>query len=432
MLYGLIGEHLTHSYSCEIHSKIADYDYKLTELKPEAVGTFLEKRDFKAINVTIPYKETVKPYLDFISDTARAVGAVNTVVNRDGKLYGYNTDFAGMSAMFNKYGIELKNKKVMILGTGGTCKTAFAVAKAMGAREIIKVSRSGACGSITYDEAVGAHTDTEIIINTTPVGMFSRQGGKPIELSPFPRLTGVVDAIYNPLRTELVSEAMKRGIPACGGLYMLAAQAVYASALFLDKEADGELIDKAYSAVEAEKENIVLVGMPSSGKSTVGKTVSERLGREFIDSDSEIIKIIGMSISDYFEKNGEKAFREVEKEVIVELSKKSGCVIATGGGAVLDAENVMRLRQNGRIYFLDRDLQNLIFTSDRPLASSYEALEKRYKERYPIYRACCDFAVNGNGSVATVAEDIINKHNERIWRESSVTAVIEDFTRKFP
>ena len=315
MLYGLIGEHLNHSYSCEIHAKIADYEYKLTELNPEEVGAFLKKREFKAINVTIPYKETVMPHLDFISDTAKAVGAVNTVVNRGGKLYGYNTDFAGMSAMLNKYGIDLKNKKVMILGTGGTCKTAFAVATSMEAREIIKVSRSGFCGSITYDEAVKDHADTEVIINTTPVGMFSRQAGKPIELSPFPKLTGVVDAIYNPLRTELIAETMKRGIPACGGLYMLAAQAVYASALFLGKEADGALIDKAFSSVEAEKENVVLIGMPSSGKSTVGKALSERLGREFIDSDEEIVKLIGMSISDYFSKNGERAFREIEKRL---------------------------------------------------------------------------------------------------------------------
>lgn len=414
MLYGLIGEHLNHSYSCEIHAKIADYEYKLTELNPEEVGAFLEKREFKAINVTIPYKETVMPHLDFISDTAKAVGAVNTVVNRGGKLYGYNTDFAGMSAMLNKYGIDLKNKKVMILGTGGTCKTAFAVATSMEAREIIKVSRSGLGGSITYDEAVKDHADTDVIINTTPVGMFSRQTGKPIELSPFPKLTGVVDAIYNPLRTELIAEAMKRGIPACGGLYMLAAQAVYASALFLGKEADGALIDKAFSSVEAEKENVVLIGMPSSGKSTVGKALSERLGREFIDSDEEIVKLIGMSISDYFSKNGERAFREIEKKVIAELSTKSGCVIATGGGAVLDSENVMRLKQNGRLYFLDRDLKNLIFTSDRPLASSRDALEKRYKERYPIYRACCDFTVDGNKGVSEVAEDIINKHNERV------------------
>ncbi len=413
MLYGLIGEHLTHSYSCEIHAKIADYDYKLLELKPSELDNFFEKREFKAINVTIPYKEKVMHCLDFISDTAAAVGAVNTVVNRDGRLYGYNTDFAGISAMLNKYGIKLKDKKVMILGTGGTCKTALAVAKACGAREIIKVSRSGAEGSVTYGEALENHTDTEVIINTTPVGMFSRQEGKPIELSAFSRLTGVVDAIYNPLRTELVSEAAERGIPACGGLYMLAAQAVYASALFLDKEAEEPLINKAFSEVESEKENIVLIGMPSSGKSTVGKTLSERLGREFFDSDDEILKVIGMSISEYFQKNGESAFRKVEKEVIRSLSKKSGCVIATGGGAVLDAENVMRLKQNGKIYFLDRARERLIFTPDRPLSSSPAALERLYNERYPLYLSRCDFVINGNESVSAVSEEIIRKHTER-------------------
>ncbi len=413
MLYGLIGEHLTHSYSCEIHAKIADYDYKLLEILPSELEAFFEKRDFKAINVTIPYKEKVMPCLDFISNTATAVGAVNTVVNRGGKLYGYNTDFVGMSAMLNKYGIELKNKKVMILGTGGTCKTAFAVAKSYGAREIIKVSRSGAEGSVTYGEAVKNHTDAEVIINTTPVGMFSRQEGKPIELSAFPCLTGVVDAIYNPLRTELIAEATERGIPVCGGLYMLAAQAVYASALFLDRDADETLIDKAFSGVESEKENIVLVGMPSSGKSAVGRAISERLGRELVDSDDEIVKVIGTSISEYFEKNGEGAFRKVENEVIHSVSKKSGCVIATGGGAVLDTENVMRLKQNGKIYFIDRELEKLIFTSDRPLSSSLSALESRYNERYPIYLSCCDFVINGNESISAVAEEIIKKHTER-------------------
>lgn len=413
MLYGLIGEHLTHSYSCEIHKKLADYDYQLKELAPSEVDSFMEKRSFKAINVTIPYKEKVIPHLDFISDTAKKIGAVNTVVNRDGKLYGYNTDFAGMTSMLNKHGIILKDKKVLILGTGGTCKTALAVANALGAREVLKVSRSGGEGVITYDTAVSEHTDAEVIINTTPVGMFSRQSGTPIDISLFPRLTGVVDAIYNPLRTELVMKAMERGIPACGGLYMLASQAAYASALFLDKEMTDTVTDKAFSEVEREKENVVLIGMPSSGKSSVGKEIAKRLGREFYDSDNEIVKVIGMSISEYFEKNGEAEFRKVEKEVISELSKKSGCVIATGGGAVLDRENVMRLKQNGRVFFLDRSLQKLVSTSDRPLSSSPEALKKRYAERYPIYSAVCDERVNGDGSISEVANIIIKDKRER-------------------
>ena len=408
MLYGLIGEHLTHSYSCEIHACIADYDYKLKELAPAEVDAFMEERSFKAINVTIPYKEKVIPHLDLISDTAKAIGAVNTVVNRNGRLYGYNTDFAGMTAMLDKHGIILKDKKVLILGTGGTCKTAFAVANALGAREVLKVSRNGGEGVITYGVATSDHTDAEVIINTTPVGMFSRQSGTPIDISLFPRLTGVVDAIYNPLRTELVMQALERGIPARGGLYMLAAQAAYASALFLDTEATDALTEKAFASVYREKENVVLIGMPSSGKSSVGKMLANALKREFYDSDTEIVKVIGTSISDYFEKYGEAEFRKVEKNVISELSKKSGCVIATGGGAVLDKENVMRLKQNGRVFFLDRSPEKLIFTSDRPLSSSPEALKKRYEERYPIYSSVCDKRIDGDSTVSEVTEKIID------------------------
>ncbi len=413
MLYGLIGEHLSHSYSCEIHASIADYDYQLLELAPEEVGEFLKARRFEAVNVTIPYKEKVMPYLDFVSDEAKGIGAVNTVVNRGGRLCGYNTDLAGMTAMLKKYGIEIKNKKVLILGTGGTSKTAFAAAKQLCAREIIKVSRGENVGAVTYGEALEKHLDAEVIINTTPVGMFSREGGSPIDISAFKDLGGVADAIYNPLRTELVLSAKKRGIPACGGLYMLAAQAVYASALFLGKEADGALIDKAFYDVEKAKENIVLIGMPSSGKSTVGRAVAERLGRQLFDSDSEIVKETGMPISEYFEKYGENAFRRLERETVKRLSARSGCVIATGGGVAVDAENVSALRKNGKIFFLDRSLEKLTATADRPLSSSPEALKKRYGERYPIYSGVCDFKIDGNGSVEAVSSLIIDKYNER-------------------
>ncbi len=409
MLYGLIGEHLTHSYSCEIHASIANYKYELKELAPDELDDFFAKREWNAINVTIPYKQTVIPYLDSISDTAKAIGAVNTIVKRDGKLYGYNTDFAGMSAMLEKYNIVLKDKKVLILGTGGTCKTSVAVSNAMGAKEIIKVSRNKSDCSITYEDALKHHSDAEVIINTTPVGMFSRQQGKPIEISNFPKLSGLVDAIYNPLRTELVMEAMERGIPCCGGLYMLAAQAVYASAIFLDKEVTVSLTDKAFRSVEKAKENIILIGMPSCGKSSVGKELASLLGREFYDSDEEIIKLIEMPISDYFAKHGEQAFRAVEKKVISELCKKSSCVIATGGGAVLDSENVMHMKQNGKLIFLDRSIEKLTATSDRPLSSSSDALKALYEKRHPIYSSACDIKINGNGSVKEVSKIVLNE-----------------------
>ncbi len=412
MKYGLIGERLGHSYSKEIHAAIADYEYELKELAPNEVEPFIKAKNFCAINVTIPYKQTVMPFLDHISDEAKSIGAVNTVVNKNGVLYGYNTDFAGMSAMLGRYGIKLTDKKVVILGTGGTSKTANAVAKALGAREILTVSRNAENGYISYDEAVKNHFDAQVIINTTPVGMFPKTEGKPIELSNFPKLEGLCDAIYNPLRTRLVSEALERGIPACGGLYMLAAQAVYASALFQGMELDISLIDKAFRMVEREKENIVLIGMPSAGKSTVGRYLAKILGREFFDSDDEVTPILGMPINDFFAKHGEAPFRAEEKKVIADLSKKSGAVIATGGGVPLFAENTEVLRRNSVIVFIDRSPEKLIATPDRPLSRDPEKLMRRYRERYEIYLKEASIKVNGDGSISEVANEIIEKLKE--------------------
>ncbi len=380
MKYGLIGEKLGHSFSKEIHAKIADYDYELLELAPDEVAPFLQKKDFLAINVTIPYKETVMPYLDVISEDAKKIGAVNTVVNRDGKLYGYNTDYYGAEMLIKSAELDPKGKKVLILGTGGTCKTLSAVVSDMGAREIVKVSRHV---GVTYEDAYAHHTDAEIVINTTPVGMFPHGEASPIDLSVFGKLEGVIDVIYNPLRTRFVQKAAEMGKKATGGLLMLAAQAVYASALFLGKERDDSLCEKAYRAVLREKQNVVLVGMPSSGKSTVGRA----LGGEFFDSDEEIVRIAEKSIPEIFASEGEKVFRDREEEVLRTLSAKSGVVIATGGGAILREENLRALRSNGVIYFLDRPLEKLTPTGDRPLSGDCEALKKRYEERYPLYLA---------------------------------------------
>ena len=250
MKYGLIGEHLKHSYSCEIHAQIADYEYELHEIPPSGLSGFLKKREFNAINVTIPYKQDVIPYLDEISDTAKRIGAVNTIVNRNGRLYGDNTDFAGMLALAKHIGVDMKGRKVLILGTGGASKTGHALAEYMGAQSVYYVSRSGKDGSISYEQAVTEHSDAQIIINATPVGMFPKQDGRPIDISAFPKLEGVIDAIYNPLRTNLVLDAQERGIPAEGGLYMLSAQAVHASAVFRDIPLDESLVDKAFKSVK--------------------------------------------------------------------------------------------------------------------------------------------------------------------------------------
>ena len=409
MKYGLIGEHLTHSYSCEIHAQIADYEYELHELKPSELGEFLTKREFNAINVTIPYKQDVIPYLDEISETAKRIGAVNTIVNRGGKLYGDNTDFPGMLALAKHIGIDMKGRKVLILGTGGASKTGHALAEYMGAESVYYVSRSGKNGSVTYEQAVSEHSDAQVIINATPVGMFPKQDGRPIDISAFPKLEGVLDAIYNPLRTNLVLDAKEKGIPAEGGLYMLSAQAVHAAAVFQDIPLDESLVDKAFKSVKNDKQNIVLIGMPSSGKTTVGKILSEKCGKELADTDEYIVKKIGMPISDFFARFGEAEFRKIEKETVAELAATGGKVIATGGGAVLDPENVRSLKQNGVLVFLDRKVENLIATDDRPLASRRSALEKLYAERYDIYCAAAEVHIDANTTPEAEADAVLKE-----------------------
>ena len=409
MEYGLIGETLKHSYSAEIHEKLGGYKYELLEIKSEKLEEFFRKREFKAINVTIPYKETVIPYLDWISDTARRIGAVNTIVNRGGKLYGYNTDFAGMKAQINAASISLEGKKTMILGTGGTSKTAHAVAQSLGASGIITVSRSGKDGALTYEEAMSRAADAEIIINATPCGMYPHEDGCPIDLSLFSHPEGVTDAIYNPLRTNLILDAAERNVSSAGGLYMLTAQAVYGSSLFLDREAQVNDIDRVYRQILDEKQNIVLIGMPSCGKSSIGCRLAALTGKTFIDTDTVITDRIQMTIADFFAKKGEAEFRRIESEAISELSRKTGCILATGGGAVLNPANVRALKRNGFLVFIDRSPDLLSASADRPLSSDREAVMRLYNARYDIYRSSADIIINGDGTVEEVAEAILEK-----------------------
>ena len=404
MRYGLLGEKLSHSFSAEIHKCLGGYDYELIEVEKKDLDLFLKRRDFSAVNVTIPYKQDVIPYLYYISDTAKSVGAVNTVVNRDGRLYGYNTDFLGMRALILKNGIDLKDKKVLIAGSGGTSKTALAVAKDLGAREIYRLSRSPEDGLISYGQAEKMHSDADVIINTTPAGMYPKIAGAALDINKFPWLCGVIDAVYNPLRSELVQKALDKGIPAEGGLYMLVVQAAYACEKFIDTEISVNEIDRVFKKLEKEKQNIVLVGMPGSGKTTIGKELAKRLGREFIDTD-DIIKERFGNISEIFKVKGEGYFRKLERDVILETAAKCGTVIATGGGAVLCSENVFRLRQNGKIYFLDRPLEQIIPTSDRPLALDREAVKKRYDERSDTYLASGK-RIKMNGVVSDAADEI--------------------------
>ncbi len=405
MAYGCIGRVLKHSFSKEIHEELADNSYKLIELEPNEIDGFMKSREFKAVNVTIPYKETVIPYLDFIDENAKKIGAVNTVVNRSGKLYGYNTDFSGMKALIDKSGISFAGKKVLILGGGGTSKTALAVATDLNASSVLRVSRSKKEGYITYDDAYSYHRDAEIIINTTPVGMFPNINEAAIDIDKFSALSGVVDAVYNPLKSLLIVKAELKNINAIGGLYMLVAQAAYASEHFTGIPVK-DRIDEVYKKLLKSKQNIVLTGMPGSGKTTVGKMLAEKLNMEFIDTDEVIESSENRKIASIIENEGESHFRQIETNAVKSVSAFQGKVIATGGGVILKNENINLLRQNGMIYFLDRKLEDIIPTANRPLSNDFESLKKRYEERYETYKKTANRRIL-NENPDNAAEEII-------------------------
>ena len=414
MQYGCIGEKLSHSFSKEIHNALTDYNYELRELAPYEVDAFLRAKDFKAINVTIPYKQTVIPYLDYISPKAHSIGAVNTIVHRDGKLYGYNTDFYGMSLLLEKNDICLTGKKVLILGSGGTSKTALAVAEDCSASCVLRLSRSKREGCITYEEALRDHTDAKVIINTTPCGMYPHAGEYPIDIAAFEELTAVADVIYNPLCSALVLAARERGLKAVGGLYMLVMQAVKAVEFFLGECPDPTNAEAVYRQLLRDKQNIVLIGMPACGKSSVSAALARLLNRQAVDTDELIIQKTGKSIPEIFAERGEAGFRDIESEVIAELSGRQGLIIATGGGAVLRQENVGALRQNGVLIFLDRPLSELLPTQDRPLSADKEAMERRFYERYEKYTAAADICipVTTAKGVEGTAEALIKEWNK--------------------
>jgi len=389
MKYGLIGKTLTHSFSPALHAMLGNRDYDLLELdRPEE---FFRKRDFAGVNVTIPYKQAVIPLLDSLSPEAEAIGAVNTVVNRGGVLTGFNTDYYGVLALLDHAGVQVQGKKCLILGTGGTAKTVHYAFAQRGAAKITHVSRTK--GYVNYKNAHLLCPDTQIIFNTTPVGMSPDPGGCPLELKHFLKLEAVLDAVYNPLRTRLVLKARERGVTAAGGLYMLAAQAEYADALFFDRPADPTVIGALYGRLLHQQRNICLVGMPTSGKTTIGRLLSRVLERPFLDLDALFTHQEGLTPGAYIESRGEPAFRRRESELIATLAETRGTVIATGGGAVLDRENVRQLKQNGILVWLDRPLDRLHPTGDRPLSSDSEALKMLYHRRKRYYQAAQDVTV---------------------------------------
>lgn len=398
---GLIGRKLGHSFSPQIHSHICDYEYKLYEMEENEVGSFLKSCPLDGFNVTIPYKKTVLPYLDFISDTAEIIGSVNTIVKKADGLYGYNTDYYGFSYMVKAGGIEIRDQKVLVLGTGGASLTVKAVLRDMNAREIISISRTG---ENNYKN-IGIHSDADIIVNTTPVGMYPENGKSPVDLKLFDGLSGVLDLIYNPSLTKLLYDAEKLNIPHINGLTMLVAQAKKAAELFLDTDIPDSVIPHIVKSIENELKNIALIGMPGCGKSTVGKLLSQRLSKEFIDTDEMIIKKEEMPIPEIFSRFGEENFRLREHEAIKEAGKKSGKIIATGGGIVTREENRYPLKENSLVVWLMRDT-SLLPTDGRPISQANDIAEL-YKKRKPLYEDFCDIKIQVSENADETADRIL-------------------------
>ena len=410
MEFGLIGEKLGHSYSVPIHQALAEYEYVLCPLDREELDPFLRKKDFKGLNVTIPYKQAVLPYLDGISPEAEDVGSVNTIVKqKDGRLLGYNTDLYGMEYMARLLGVPLRGKKVLVLGSGGTSLTARAMLRRQGAAQVLVVSRSG---PLTY-EGLEAHQDAQILINTTPVGMYPGNGASPVDLERFPQLESVLDVIYNPRHTALLLQAERLGIAHAGGLEMLVAQAKRACELFTGKQLPEELIPQVAAKLRASMLNLVLIGMPGSGKTQIGLRAAALLGRRALDADEEIVRRAGMSIPDFFARHGEEAFRRLETEVLGDFGKLSATVIATGGGVVTRPENRDLLRQNGVLVHVRRPLEELN-TEGRPLSKDMESLRRMERERMPLYRRFADTQIDNTETILQAAEAAVEAFYEAI------------------
>lgn len=407
MKCGLLGRSLGHSYSPQIHSYLGDYPYTLFEQEPENVRSFLQNSDFTAINVTIPYKKDVMPYCTELTDCAKKMGAVNTIVRRDdGSLIGHNTDYFGLHYTFDRMGLSLHGKKVLVLGSGGASVTAVIVLKELGANVVI-VSRTG---ENNYTN-LHLHKDAVAIVNTTPVGMYPNAGVSPVDLDMFPNLEGVLDIIYNPARTKLLLDAAERNIPCENGLWMLVAQAKEAAEWFTGSKISDDVIPEIYGKMCKRMENIVLIGMPGGGKSTIGSLLAQELNREFVDADAEIVKEAGIPIPEIFEKQGEEGFRKLEAQVLSKLGQKSCLVIATGGGCVTKAENYPLLHQNGTIYWIKRDISSLPIDG-RPLSQAGK-LEQMYQIRKPLYEQFADSTVLNDGSPEDAVEKILKGRSDK-------------------
>ena len=397
MEFGLIGEHLGHSFSREIHGMMTDAPYELRELAPNELPNFLKAREFRGINVTIPYKRAVMPHLDSLADSARLTGAVNAIVNDGGRLTGHNTDYDGFIALARHAGIDFQGANVVIMGAGGAASAVAAAARTMGAASVRHAVRTVREPEQLPIADPGQWGDCEILVNATPVGMYPDWSASPVDIDALPRLRGVLDCIYNPIRTRLVLDAQERGVAAEGGLYMLVGQAVRARELFDGFSLPDSTSEDIFDRILRSKRNLVLTGMPSSGKSTVGRELAARSGRRFIDTDEIIALQAGMEIPEVFAREGEAGFRKRETAAIESIAAEQGVIIATGGGAVMKEENVRLLRHNGIICLLERAPELLVPTGDRPLSRDRSALQALYEKRLPRYHAAAEVVIDNNG-----------------------------------
>ena len=396
MEYGLIGSKLTHSFSKYLHEEFLNTNYELKSLNIDELDLFFKEKDFKGINVTIPYKKEVIKYLDEADDIVKKTNTCNCIINKNNKLIGYNTDYYGFKFLIEENDIIIENRKIAILGSGGTFFTIKALMEDLNAKEVYCISRTKKEDTYTYEELYDLGID--VLINATPVGMYPENYESNINLDKFNDLKVVIDVIFNPLRTKLVLDAKKRGIKAVGGLEMLVFQGVKANELFLNKSYSYEEIRSIYFDINVNKFNIVLIGMPMSGKTTLGKMLASAFNKEFIDIDKEIVKKENMSINEIFETKGEEYFRKIEKEFYKEYAKKNGLIISTGGGIVKNIESIDRLKENGMVIFIDRKVEKMIINNKRPLSKSKEDIIKLYNERYNLYLKHSDKRITNNGS----------------------------------
>lgn len=411
-IYGLLGHKLGHSYSPQIHSLLGfagqrRYTYGLFPAEPEDIEEILAAENLRGLNVTIPYKQTVLAFCDEISPEVLRIGAANTLVKRDEKITAYNTDIYGFRYMVYASGIQVGGKKVLVLGSGGASKAVVCALEDLGAREIVIISRTGANSYKNLD----LHADADIIVNTTPVGMYPNNMERPLDIGLFPNLCGVLDIVYNPEITGLLLDAEERGIPHAGGLHMLVAQAKQAYELFTDKKLPEKVINEIVTALRNDMENIVLIGMPGCGKTTIARALSAALGRDIIDTDQEIERKTNMTIPEIFRKHGEARFRELEHDAIVEYGKLSGKILSLGGGAILNPENYPHLHQNGKIYFIRRETE-LLATDGRPLSKSPEALKEMQKIRLPLYRQFADVEISNDSALEDAVNQILSRRKK--------------------